>query len=159
MDFKVYLNKTNCALILFTVLIFTSCGKCDKVSTHENVEQTIIAIERKALDQWAAGNPMGFIAEFADDVTYIEDALSVRIDGLEAMRNFVATLEGKIPPHKYELVNPKVQVYGDITILTLQYNGRMPNGDKLPPWNATTVYRWTEGKWLVVHAHWSEVKE
>ncbi len=161
METKVNLNMRNCALIFFLALILTSCEKCDKVVTHENVEQTIIALERQALDQWAEGNPLGFLVNFADDVTYFDDiAAQTRIDGLEAMRNYVATtLEGNIPPHKYELVNPKVQVYGDIAILTLQYHGSMANGDKDPPWKATSVYRWNEDKWRIVHAHWSLVKE
>ncbi len=160
METKVNLNMCNCALLFLLALIFTSCGKCDKVVTHENVEQTIIALERKGLDQWSKGNPAGFLEIFADDMTYFDDiAASTRIDGLEEMQNYVATtLEGNIPPHKYELLDTKVQVYGDIAILTLQYHSNVlgPNGEKAPPWKATSVYRWNEGKWLVVHAHWSE---
>jgi ketosteroid isomerase-like protein len=81
------------------------------------------------------------------------------IDGLEAMRTYLTSLEGKIAPHRYEIANPHVQVYGDIAILTFRYHPSTLEGTPLTHWKATSVYRFNEGKWRVVHAHWSIVKE
>lgn len=128
--------------------------------THANAEQSILAQERRALDQWAQGNPFGYVDVDADDVTYFDDiGAHTRIDGLEAMRNYFASLEGKIPPHRYQVVDPKVQVYGDIGILSLRYQPYATDGKPLTPWKATSVYRQTSGEWRIVHAHWSMVKE
>lgn len=82
-----------------------------------------------------------------------------RIDGIAAMRSYGASLEGKVPPHRYELANPKVQVCGDVGIVTLRYEPFEAVGASMQRWKATVVYRRTEGKWRVVHAHWSMVKE
>lgn len=125
-----------------------------------NAEQAVLAQERRALDQWAAGHPSGFVDVDAEDGTYFDDiGAHRRIDGLAAMRTYAASLEGKIPPHRYELVDPKVQVYGDVAVLTLRYHPSTDDGNPLQAWKATSVYRQTGGEWRRVHAHWSMVKE
>jgi uncharacterized protein (TIGR02246 family) len=126
----------------------------------ENAEQAVLNEERRALDRWAAGDPLGFASAAAEDVTYLDDiAAHRRIDGIAAMRRYAESLMGKIPQHRYELVDPKVQVYGDVGILTLRYHPTGPDGQALTQWKATSVYRRAEGKWRIVHAHWSIAKE
>jgi ketosteroid isomerase-like protein len=127
---------------------------------EETAEQAILTEERRALDRWAEGNPLGFVAAGAEDITYFDDiAAHRRIDGLAAMRSYAESLRGKIPPHRYELVDPKVQVYGDVGILTLRYHPFESDGNAMTRWKATSVYRRTDGGWRIVHAHWSMVKE
>jgi ketosteroid isomerase-like protein len=126
----------------------------------ENVEQAILANERRALDRWADGDPLGFAAEAADDVTYFDDiAAHRRIDGIAALRSYLESLRGKIPKHRYELVEPKVQVHGDVGIVTLRYHATGVDGKALAPWKATSVYCRDDGRWRIVHAHWSVAKE
>lgn len=128
--------------------------------SDKNSEQAILAQERRALDRWAQGSPLGYVDGHAGDVTYFDDiGAHRRIDGIVALRHYAASLEGKIPPHRYELVDPKVQVYGDIGIVTLRYEPFGVDGQPLPRWKATSVYRRTAKEWHVVHAHWSLVKE
>ncbi len=128
--------------------------------THGDPESAILAQERRALDRWAQGHPLGYVDIDADDVTYFDDiAAQRRIDGIAALRDYFASLEGKIPAHRYELVDPKVQIYGDTGILTLRYEPSTTDGEPLTPWKATSVYRRTAGEWRIVHAHWSMVKE
>ena len=147
-------------LLLSFLVTMTSCEMKEKPQTQENVKQTILTLERQALDQWAKGDPVGFSKNFAKDVTYFDDiAAHNRVDGLEEAKDYFATLEGKVPVHKYELVEPKVQVYNDIAILTMQYHSTMPEGEPGPPWKSTIVYHLNNGEWQVVHAHWSLIKE
>ena len=127
---------------------------------HRDPEQAILAQERRALDRWAEGNPLGYVDIDADDVTYFDDiGAHSRIDGIAALGDYFASLEGKIPPHRYELVDPKVQIYGDTAILTLRYAPSSPDGEPMARWKATSVYHQTAGEWRIVHAHWSMVKE
>jgi hypothetical protein len=59
----------------------------------------LLAQERRALDQWAAGHPSGFADVDAEDGTYFDDiGAHRRIDGLAGIRGYLASLEGKIPP-------------------------------------------------------------
>ncbi len=145
-------------LVSFLVII-TACEKKENAQTQENVKQTILELERQALDRYSNGDAVGYTTNFANDVTYFDDiAAHNRVDGLEEAKDYFATLEGKVPVHKYELVEPKVQVYNDIAILTMQYHSTMPEGEPGPPWKSTIVYHLNNGEWQVVHAHWSLVK-
>lgn len=119
-------------------------------------EREILAQERRALDRWCQGDPLGYTEIYADDVTYFDDiGAQERVDGIGGMREYMDSLRGKIPPHRYEIVRPRVQVYGDVAILTLRYSTRSADGRPLTPWKATSVYRRTGEGWRIVHAHWS----
>ena len=127
---------------------------------HETAEQAILAQERRALDQWSQGKPLGYAANVAEDVTYFDDiGAHSRVVGREAVTAYFASLQGKIPVHRYEITNPDVQVYDDIGILTLHYLTFAPDGSPLTPWKATLVYRLIAGEWRTVHAHWSILKQ
>ncbi len=150
----------NIILLVSILLIFTSCEMEKSTLTEEDVEQTILAKERKALDRWSAGDPSGFSVNFAENATYFDDiAAHTRLDGLDEIQKHIASLEGKIPIHNYEIVDPKVQVFGEVAILTLRYHGSLPDGQPTPPWKATSVYHLVDNNWQIVHAHWSLVKE
>jgi ketosteroid isomerase-like protein len=128
--------------------------------TDETAQQSILARERSALDRWAQGTAFGYVEIDADDVTYFDDiGAHTRVDGIAAMRAYADSLEGKIPPHRYEVVDPKVQLYGDVGILTLRYHAYAVDGKPLARWKATSVYRRLAGEWRIVHAHWSTVKD
>jgi ketosteroid isomerase-like protein len=127
---------------------------------QKEAEQAIVAQERRALEQWSTGNPLGYLDVDADDVTYFDDiGAHSRVDGIAAMRTYLTSLQGKIPPHRYEMLDPKVQLYGDIGILTLRYEAYGTAAEPLSRWKATSVYRRADDQWRIVHAHWSLVKE
>jgi ketosteroid isomerase-like protein len=123
-------------------------------------EKAVLAQERRALDEWARGALVRFTDVDAEDATYFDDiGAQRRLDGLRAIRSYMSSMEGKIPPHRYEVVDPKVQVYGDVAVLTLRYEPSTADGNPLQVWKATSVYRRADGEWRRVHAHWSMVKD
>jgi hypothetical protein len=124
-----------------------------------DAEITILAQERRALDQWSAGNALGYIQIDADDVTYFDDiGAHTRVDGIEAMRTYFASLEGKIPPHNYEIEDHRVQIYDNVAILTFHYQPYTEDGTRITRWKASSIYRWMGQECRIVHAHWSLVK-
>ena len=146
-------------LFLSIFLLVSSCEMAQNTMTQEEVEQAVLAKEREALDQWSAGNPVGFAAVAAADITVMDDiGAQNRLNGIEAQKAYLQSLEGQVPKHDYEIVNPKVQVYGDIAICTLHYQASV-DGQAAPPWKATDVYRLIDGDWQMVHSHWSLVKK
>lgn len=148
----------NFFLLLSILIILSSCEMKQDILTQQEVEQTILVMEHQALDRWSAGDPLGYLEFCADDVTYSDDiAAQTRIDGREEFQNYLTSLVGKITPHNYEIVDPKVQFYGDIAICTMRYHPSI-KGEPGPPWRATDVYRLTNDKWELVHAHWSQIK-
>ncbi|MGD2035286.1 MAG: nuclear transport factor 2 family protein [Bacteroidales bacterium] len=145
--------------LLISFLLLVSCQMQQTTEPQKNVEETILSLERKALDSWAQGNPVSFFDNFADDASYIDDiGASTRLDSIGEIKAYAETLEGNIPPHNYELKDTRVQVYGDIAILTLQYHSTL-NGESGTPWKATAVYHLNDSVWQVVHANWSVIKE
>ena len=123
---------TRATLILVALLAAALSGCQPRPAAQGDAEEAILAQERRALDQWAQGNPLGYLDIDADDVSYFDDiGAQSRINGVEAMRTYLNSLKGKIPPHRYEVVDPLVQVYGDIGILTLRYNAYATDGKPL----------------------------
>lgn len=158
-------------LILLSVLVLTACTLAPPVVvddtaqeeaalTQEDVGQALLAKERQWLDRWAAGNPLGCIEILADDASCFDfgGTAKTRLDGIEAIRNYLASFVGQIPPHTYELVDPRVQVFGDTAVVTLRYNISM-EGEQGPAWKATDVYHRSNGDWKIEHLHWSLVVE
>ncbi|MBI5198046.1 MAG: nuclear transport factor 2 family protein [Nitrospirae bacterium] len=122
--------------------------------THPtDVAETIIALERAALDRWGKGDPSGFLEISAPDVVYFDPFLVRRLDGLEALTRYYETLRGKIRIDRDELIDPKVQVSGEMAVLTFNYVSYA--GEMSMRWNCTEVYRRREGQWRIIQTHWS----
>lgn len=128
-----------------------------KHSTGEDAAETIIELERAALDRWGKGDPSGFLEICAPDVVYFDPGLDRRIDGLEALTRYYESLRGKIFFERFELLNPLVQIEGDAAVLTFNYVSYGAGG-KRSPWNCTEVYRRSDGNWRIIQTHWSYTK-
>ena len=122
----------------------------------------IIALERAALDRWGNGDPTGYLDIMAPEVSYFDPLLEARLDGLSRMQNYLLPWTGKIKVDRSELVNPSVQFHGDAAILTFNLVSyrREPDGTERPMvrWNSTEIYGRIDGRWRIVHSHWSYVK-
>jgi ketosteroid isomerase-like protein len=123
-----------------------------------SVADTIIALERGALDRWGRGDPQGYIEIFAPDITYFDPFTEKRIDGIDAMKAMLKPFVGKIKIDRYEMLDPRVQHSGDVGVLSFNLISHSHNPDGTPRtvlWNSTEVYRRTAGRWKIVHNHWS----
>ena len=123
--------------------------------------ESIIALERAALDRWGKGDPQGYLDAYAPEVTYFDPMRDSRADGMGAMKEYLAPLTGKVKVDRYEMVNPRVQRHSDVAVLS--YNlisyGKRPTGESVTVrWNSTAVYARLAGKWKIIHSHWSFTK-
>jgi hypothetical protein len=138
-------------MILFTYLItFVSVRA-------QTPEEQIITKEKYALDRWKTGDTFGFIDIAADEITYFDPGLEKRCTGIQAFRDHLAPAKGTFSFPDYELLNPTVQLHGDIGILTFNFAGIMADGSK-DLWNSTEVYRLIKDDWKLVSSHWSRTK-
>jgi ketosteroid isomerase-like protein len=127
---------------------------------HTKNEDAILEQARCDLDRWSDGDTEGYGRSAADDVTYFHNAPAhARVDGVRAFREYLLALKGQIPPHNYKIVQPKVQVYGDVGIFTLQYHAFTPDGELLARGRGTSVYRLAGEEWEMVHTHWSVLED
>ncbi|HJZ96250.1 MAG TPA: nuclear transport factor 2 family protein [Candidatus Solibacter sp.] len=123
----------------------------------DKFEDTVLALERAALDRWGKGDPGGYLEISAPDVTYFDPFVKQRVDGIDALKAWYEPVRGKIRIDRDEIVNPRVQVIGDAAILTMQFVSHGSEGAKR--WNCTEVYGRADGEWKIVHTHWSFAAE
>ena len=81
-----------------------------------------------------------------------------RVDGRAALKELYGPLTGKISIDHYEMIGAKVQQSGDVAVLTfnLVSHAKRPTGEPLiVRWNSTEVYARSQGRWRIIHSHWS----
>lgn len=130
-----------------------------KAQTNQQVADEIMGMVKA---QWAVqaadpGNVAEIFKNVADDYTEFNGSYATRIDG-KSLTVSLAEPAGKAPGRTVagEMLNPKVQVYGDVAILTYNFAGVRKNKDgELKPGRAksTRVYAKQGGKWKLVHAN------
>ncbi len=121
---------------------------------QEGVAGMLIAMERAALDRWGHGDPGGFLEICAPDVVYFDPYQQIRVDGIESLTSLYKTYWGQVHVDRYELLNPLVQVCGDVAVLTFNYVSYA--GNEADRWNCTEVYRRDDQIWRIIQTHWSK---
>ena len=153
-------------IVLLSIRFTQSSGVSaqERVSV-DSVTKDLIALERVALDRYITMDPEGYLSLYAPEVTYFDPSTERRLDGLKAMQEFLRpmkTAKRRFTKPRYEILGPKVQLYGDVALLTFNIinYGKPPNRPEqaLARWNTTEVYRRVDGKWVIVHSHWSFIK-
>src|SRR5947209_169678 len=96
------LNRTvrSISATVFSLLLAAAAAKANEADA-----KNIIALERAALDRWGNGDPQGYLALCAPDITYFDPA-DRRVDGLDAMRKVLEPITGKIKISHYEMLDP-----------------------------------------------------
>jgi len=129
---------------------------------YEGVLGEVMVLESAAMERWRQGDPWGFIEISAPQVTYFDTGTPQRINGREALRAEYARREGKISYDVMDFIDPRVQVQGDLAVLTYRFfSTRLnPDGSILSrvPWNCTEVFERTNGHWAIIHTHWSFIQ-
>lgn len=115
--------------------------------------------------QWAAQDAKKPSAEswatVADDYTEFNAAMPTLVKGKALNVRFSDAVEqdggtGLVS----EMLNPNVQFYGDVAILTYNFAGYMRDKDGNVKPNlakSTRVYAKTSGKWMLVHANFAPI--
>jgi len=132
-------------------------------AAHHTVADQVIAVTKA---QWAAemkNDVAAAMKNVADDYTEFNPDYPTRLDG-KAMnvRLSEAFNSGSGDTVAAEMANPKVQVYGDVAILTYNYIGAAKNKDgeiESVKAKSTRVYVKQGGQWMLVHANFASVGE
>jgi ketosteroid isomerase-like protein len=152
------MRRATRSLIPISALLLASCAQ----PAENDLSQEIIGLERAALDRWGKGDPQGYLEIMAPEITYFDPSRERRVDGLAAMKDFLVPFTGKIRVDRFDMLGPKVQHHGEIAILTfnlLSYRKQADGTEKvIASWNSTEVYGQVDGRWRIVHNHWSYIK-
>jgi ketosteroid isomerase-like protein len=123
------------------------------LSWQNELAETIIAIERTALDRWAKGDPDGFLEISAPDVVYFDPFIEHKLEGRDALKRWYDGLRGKVQIDHYTIVDPVVRISGDVALLTFNFVSH--GSEAAMRWNTTEVYQRLDSKWRIIHTHWS----
>ncbi len=122
----------------------------------------ILKLEDSAMEEWRKGNPMQWTEISADEIIYVDPALTAPIVGRKAYIQYLEPLKGNIFYDASEYVKPRVSLYGDTALLTYNYHSLTKDRDgrlqRTSFWNTTEVYRLIKGEWKIIHTHWSYIK-
>ncbi len=125
------------------------------------MEEEILAVLDRSLQAIWDGDPAAYAAVCAEDVSFFEWYVTTqRIDGLgfhlrEIMVHAQALGGGQGARTEHEILQPRVQLYGDTAIVTYTLLVRSVRGDQVSrtQQNETRVFhRFAEG-WKLVHCH------
>jgi hypothetical protein len=137
-------------IFLMTSMLFSNPANAQ---TNATASETIVRMERSALDRWIHGDPDGFLEISDPEVVYFDPFLPQRLNGLDSLRRYYDALRGKVHLDRYELIDPQVQVDGNMAVLTFNFVSTGSEGEMR--WNTTEVYRCHHGTWRIIQTHWS----
>jgi ketosteroid isomerase-like protein len=132
------------------------CGVPALADSSTEVAGQLLALERQAMEGWLKGDPGPLLAMSDPEITYFHEVTRTRLDGLPAVKALCEQYRGMPLFDSYEIAEPKVQLAGDVAVLTYRLVTR--NGTATSLWNATQVYQRKKEGWRVIHSHWSMVK-
>ena len=154
------MNRPLSFALCTAALMFTSTGAL--AGEDAKVAADVIAITRA---QWAAEAQGKSVAEqnaaLADDYTEFNGDYPVRLDG-KALNSALSEALARSGDRAIlgDMQNAKVQVYGDVAILTYNYVGVDLHKDGKTASSvakSTRVYVRTDGQWKLVHANFAPV--
>ncbi len=122
--------------------------------------EEILALEKAAMKRWRQGDPDGFLALSAPQVTYFDPILPGRLTGITRLREFYNGMRGKGGgPSAIDFLEPRIDRVGDAALLTYRFLWAGLDADGTVtarlPWNCTEVYVRQAGQWRLIHTHWS----
>ena len=144
------------ASIAIFAAAFLICGAKAAADSQDQSAREVIALERKVLDAWQVGNPDAMLAIADPDITYFHAMTEKRVDGLPSLSALFEAYRGRPLFDSYEMAEPKVQVSGDVAVLTYILVRHV--GTATTRWNSTQVYQHKTEGWRVIHSHWSVTK-
>jgi ketosteroid isomerase-like protein len=126
------------------------------------MEPIILSLEKSAMERWRNGDPMGFVEISAVDISYVDPGLTKPILGIEEYTSYMKQIEGKVHYDRSEFIGSRIVEVDDAALLTYNYRSSVlsPQGTvtSQTPWNSTELYFKRDGRWQIVHSHWSFVK-
>jgi len=129
---------------------------------YDGVLGEVMALESAAMERYRRGDPWGFIEIYAPNSTYFDTGTPQRINGWEALKDELAQRAGNIFYDVMDFIAPRVQVCGNMAVLTYRFFDTCLNRDgsvsNRTPWNCSEVFVRVEGQWRIIHTHWSFIK-
>ncbi len=143
---------------MIALMMLTAFASTAMDARNQEVSTVIISMERAALARGDKGDVEGFLEISAPDVVYFDPSLEKPIRGLDELSRYYHRATDYEHAASSEFLNPRVQVAGEVAVLTFNYVTTGARSHRITRWNATEVYRRTGKSWRIIHTHWSYTK-
>jgi ketosteroid isomerase-like protein len=150
-------------IILPVVAAFLFCAPTfANAQTDQQVADEVIAITKAEWEAQIARQPVAAsMSHIADEYTQFSPPFPILLDGKDmVMRIAEVGQTSTVELVSAEMVNPKVQVYGDVAVLTYNFIGQTRDSDGEVEPNlakSSRVYVKQGGEWKLVHANFAPV--
>jgi ketosteroid isomerase-like protein len=149
--------RSSFSLLIVLLAACISTQTRPAIDVERDVSGKILTRLQAVAERFYNNDPIAYTELLAEDVTYFAPITPGRVEGREAVRALFAPFQGKLSVPRFEILNPKLQLHGDIGIFTYNLNEYGTDGAVATRWNSTEVYRRFGDKWQAVHAHWSQI--
>jgi ketosteroid isomerase-like protein len=132
-------------------------------SSHEKAAEEVIAVTKAEWAALARKDVAAAMKNVADEYTEFNLDYPTRLDGKALNIRLGEAAAGASGTNVVaEMANPKVQVYGDVAVLTYNYIGAFKSKDgELDSVKAksTRIYVKKDGEWMLVHANFAPLSD
>lgn len=122
--------------------------------TRPAPEHPVLQLEKAALARWCQGDPGGFLAITAPEITYFDPFLPRRLNGLAALTDYYEALRGQVAAETWSLENPVVEAGEEFALLSFDFHS-VSRGGEHHHWHCSEAYRLKPEGWRLVQTHWS----
>jgi uncharacterized protein (TIGR02246 family) len=125
------------------------------------ITEAILSLERASNHRWNGGDYHGFLESYTEDVTYFDPLTERLLVGRQAVEEHFEKFYKGVAVARSEYLNEHVIVNEGSDLAVLSYNLRNYVVDEKhaekrgAAWNSSEVYRLLDGRWRIVHSHWS----
>lgn len=127
-------------------------------TTYRGATEELINLLIPAIERWRQGDPMGYAELFSDQATYFGPLSNGPIIGREALREHFQPIVGLIQVPKMDHSNQQLQIIGECRILCCNWVEFDDQGEAINTWSSSEVWAHIDGRWQIMHAHWSLVE-
>jgi len=134
---------------------------CQTLPAPETAKAEIAAVTQKWIEGMSRHDMNGVVALYDPEAVLWGTRSPTLRDKPDTVRGYFSILEKVPPSYKAVLGEQRIRVYGDIAINTGTYTfSEMRDGKEVArPSRFSFVYRYRDGRWLIVDHHSSAVPQ
>ena len=87
-----------------------------------SISETIIALEKEAMQAWIKGDPTPFLELYSKDFSYFDPDQQLRLDGFDKIKDLYESMRGTVLMDNFEMINPLVQLSDSMAVLSYNLN-------------------------------------
>jgi ketosteroid isomerase-like protein len=126
-------------------------------SDHEKILNELAEQLKTPLEKYYDGNPMLYVELFSKNpnTTFFCPEKKDQFVGVDEIRALYEPMVGQIFVPGFEITSHKLIMSGETAILTYVLNEIAEDGSFMNEWQGSDVYEKQDGRWCILHSHWS----